>query len=41
MVRIERAEPGVETEPNFPAVPLPVDLPEPPDELRYGQEWAS
>jgi hypothetical protein len=41
MVRIEKAEEGGGTEPNFPAVPLPADLPEPPDELRYGQEWVS
>jgi len=41
MVRIEKADSGEEAEPNFPAILRPVDLPEPPDELRYGQEWAS
>jgi anaerobic selenocysteine-containing dehydrogenase len=41
MVRIEKADTGEEAEPNFPAILRPVDLPEPPDELRYGQEWAS
>ncbi|MGN6771387.1 MAG: molybdopterin oxidoreductase family protein [Rhizobiaceae bacterium] len=41
MVRIEKADTGEEVEPNFPAILRPVDLPEPPDELRYGQEWAS
>jgi hypothetical protein len=41
MVRIEKADTGGEAEPNFPAILRPVDLPEPPDELRYGQEWAS
>jgi anaerobic selenocysteine-containing dehydrogenase len=40
-VRIEKAEPGDQAEPAFPAIPRPADLPEPPDELRYGQEWAS
>ena len=39
-VRIEKADPGKEAEPSFPAIRRPVDLPEPPDELRYGQEWA-
>jgi anaerobic selenocysteine-containing dehydrogenase len=39
-VRIEKAEAGKEAEPSFPAIPRPADLPEPPDELRYGQEWA-
>ena len=38
-VRIEKAEPGAVSEPHFPPVRHAGHEP-PPDELRYGQEWA-
>ncbi|MEP0275363.1 MAG: hypothetical protein ABJE35_04235, partial [Nitratireductor sp.] len=37
-VRIEKAEPGAHSEPQFRAVER---FGEAPDELRYGQEWNS
>jgi len=38
-VRIEKAEPGEESEPRFAAI-APTEPASRPDELRYGQEWA-
>ncbi|HLS59493.1 MAG TPA: molybdopterin oxidoreductase family protein [Paracoccaceae bacterium] len=39
-VRIEKAEAGDEAEPRFPPQERPAGLPEPPREIRYGQEWS-
>jgi anaerobic selenocysteine-containing dehydrogenase len=38
-VRIEKADPGEESEPRFAAI-APMEPASRPDELRYGQEWA-
>jgi anaerobic selenocysteine-containing dehydrogenase len=38
-VRLEKAEPGAISEPQFAAIAQPEPEPH-PDELRYGQEWA-
>ena len=40
-VRIEKAEPAENSEPRFPAVAEPDGTRQHPDELRYGQEWAT
>ncbi len=41
-VRIEKADSADETHAgSFPRIPRPADMREPPDELRYGQEWAT